>query len=557
MQLTLRTYQARAIEELRRVYRNGATAPLLVMPTGAGKTVVFAEIVRNAAERGNRVLILAHRRELVQQASNKLKAAGVDHGIIASGITTTPSKVQVASVQTLVRHMAVQTWQPDLIIIDEAHHACAGSWSKVVEKWPDALRLGVTATPMRLDGKGLAGTFDSLVLGPTVSALIHDQYLVRAQVYAPPVVADLSKLRTQAGDYSASDSAAQMDKPTVTGDAIEHYRRLADGRPAIAFCCSTIHAEHVASSFRAAGFRSSTLLGTTSIKEREQILSDFANGKLDVISSVDVISEGFDCPGATVAILLRPTKSEALYLQQVGRVLRPAPGKPHALVLDHVGNVHRHGFPDDTRDYSLADRPKRGGRGGESVPFVRQCSVCYAAFPPQPVCPCCGTEIGAKPRIIKEVDGTLILLNGYEIKTFVLVTKTYSAKGYEDLRFRFEIGAPVMVSGFFSPDGRGWKQAILTGIKDPKGLCEPIGVGVLEFRSDSWITRNQVQCIVNRDGQDYLCRPDQLKTVKYKNIDVNKARTLTELLKIEKQRGYKPGWAYRLHSARQSRHVQP
>jgi len=193
----------------------------------------------------------------------------------------------------------------------------------------------------------------------------------------------------------------------VTGDAIEHYQRLGRGCSTIAFCCTTAHAEHVASQFRSCGIAAQTVLGTTPTKEREQAIHDLGSGRLQVLVSVDVISEGTDVPSVGAAILLRPTQSEGLYLQQVGRVLRPAPGKTHALILDHVGNVHRHGFPDDLREWSLDDARKRGRSGGPPAPSVRTCEVCFAAFKPAPICPCCGAECVTQGRQLKQVDGDL------------------------------------------------------------------------------------------------------------------------------------------------------
>jgi len=407
MSLQLRDYQARAIHDLRTAYRSGARAPLLVAATGCGKTVVFSAITAGAVERGRRVLILVHRRELIRQASAKLTWAGVAHGIIAAGFDTSDHPVQVASVQTLARRLKLQTWQPDLIVVDEAHHAVAGTWANVLSHWPEAYRLGVTATPVRRDGRGLGAMFDRLVLGPSVQQLTAQNFLTPAKIYAPASVAQLLNLRVRSGDYAPEDAAAELDKPTITGDAIEHYQRLGRGCSAIAFCCTTAHAEHVASQFRDCGIQAQTVLGTTPVEQREQLLADLGTGTLQVLVSVDVISEGTDVPSVGCAILLRPTQSEGLYLQQVGRVLRPAPGKDPALILDHVGNVHRHGFPDDVRTWTLDDARRRTGKGGPPAPAVRTCESCFAAFKPAPVCPCCGAECAAPAREIRQTDGEL------------------------------------------------------------------------------------------------------------------------------------------------------
>jgi len=411
--MQLRPYQQQAIDDLRQAYRSSARAPLLVAPTGAGKTVILAAITASATERGRKVLILVHRRELIHQASSKLTAAGVEHGIIAAGIQPSPQPVQVASVQTLVRRLATISWQPCLIIIDEAHHAVAGSWSRILSHWLAALRLGVTATPCRLDGRGLGDTFDALVEGPSVQMLTSTGYLSPARIFAPPMVADLSGIRTRVGDYANDQAAAAMTKPTVTGDAIAHYQRLAGAQQAIAFCCNVAHAISVQDAFETAGINAALLLGGTA--DRDTVVAAFAVGTIRVLVTVDVVSEGFDIPAASVAILLRPTQSLGLYLQQVGRVLRPAPGKDAAIILDHVGNVTRHGFPDDIRQWTLEHGARRAG-GGQAAPSVRTCEVCFAAFKPQPICPCCGAECAPQPRTIRQQAGELQELKRTEMR---------------------------------------------------------------------------------------------------------------------------------------------
>jgi superfamily II DNA or RNA helicase len=351
--------------------------------------------------------VLVHRRELIAQTTTKLQLAGVQHGIIAAGIQSAAAPIQVASVQTLARRLAQISTAPDLVVIDEAHHATAGSWQRALDHWPHALRLGVTATPTRMDGRGLSAVFDRLVFGPSVADLVGAGYLTNWKIYAPPQIADLSHIRRRAGDYAIDQAAEAMDRPTVTGDAIAHYNRLAAGQRGIAFCCNVQHAEHVASSFNAAGIAAATLLGSTDPLVRDSTVQQFAAGQIQVLVTVDVVSEGFDIPAAGCAILLRPTQSLGLYLQQVGRVLRPAPGKAAAIVLDHVGNVHRHGFPDDPRDWSLDDRLKRAAGAGGAAPSVRTCPACFAAFKPAPLCPCCGAACAPPPRTIRQQDGEL------------------------------------------------------------------------------------------------------------------------------------------------------
>jgi len=390
----LRPYQEQAIASTRIAVMQADRA-LLVMPTGSGKTVVFSEICRLANEKNKQVLILVHRRELVTQASDKLTKAGVKHGIIAAGFDPSDQPVQVASVQTLIRRLNSGSFTPDLIIIDEAHHAVAGSWDKIIGHFSDAKIIGVTATPSRLDGRGLGSHFSTLVSGPSVAQLTKLGFLSPHRVFAPPVIADLSNVKTRAGDYANDQLSAAMDRPTITGDAIGHYRRLADGLPAIAFCCSIAHAKSVCESFNKAGYRAKLVTGNMPMEERDEAISGLADGRTQVLCSVDVVSEGTDVPAVSAAILLRPTQSEALYLQQVGRILRPQPGKI-AIVLDHVGSTLKHGFVDDLRNWSLDSKPRR--KKDELAPSVRQCPMCFAAFKPQPVCPMCGHEFPVKER---------------------------------------------------------------------------------------------------------------------------------------------------------------
>lgn len=508
--MQLRPYQQQAIADLRQAFRSGVRAPLLVAPTGMGKTVIFSAITQAAAARGRRVLILVHRRELIRQASAKLTQSGVNHGIVAAGFQPSDHSVQVASVQTLARRLDRHHWQPDLIVIDEAHHAIAGTWANVISLWPDSLLLGVTATPVRQDGRGLGAMFDRLILGPSTADLMAAGYLTPVKIYAPPQVADLTGIRTRTGDYANDQAAAAMTRPTVTGDAITHYQRIAAGQPAIAFCCNVNHATTVCDAFNAAGISAATLLGNTT--DRDALVARFAAGALQVLVTVDVVSEGFDCPGAAVAILLRPTQSEGLYLQQVGRVLRPSPGKAAAIILDHVGNVHRHGFPDDHRDWSLDDR-LRTSKGGQPAPCIRTCEACFAAFAPQPICPCCGAELASTLKKLRQVEGELIELER---------SKAYAPN------------QDVEVARYKDQWEKGWK--------------------INHYLWDNyWNVRHESFSKKDSDGimvSSKQIRPDRLKSQQ------KQARTLQDLIHLGQARGMNNpvAWAKHVHFARQAKH---
>jgi DNA repair protein RadD len=437
VKLTLRDYQETAISDVRWAYADGCRAPLLTLPTGGGKTVIFSYIAERAGAKGNRVLVLVHRRELLRQTSRTLDDFGVSHGMIAAGMSMDHHQhVQIASVQTMVRRLERLRWVPDLVVVDEAHHATSKTtWGQVLAHYPDTKILGVTATPQRLDGQGLGvtagGLFDRLIVGPTVAELTAAGHLSPAVVFAPRTMVDLSSIHTRAGDYAQNEVAEAMDKPTITGDAVAHYRQHCPGEPAIAFCASVAHAEHVAASFQAAGFSAASIDGGMEQDTRAQHIEDLGSGRLQVLTSCEIVSEGTDIPIVSAAILLRPTQSLGLYLQQVGRVLRPAAGKRRAVILDHVGNCFRHGLPDDDRDWSLEGRQKRPAASSDALP-VRQCTECYHVHRPAPACPRCGWVYPVQSREVEEVAGELEQVDPAEIRRAVKREQA-KAKSLEDL----------------------------------------------------------------------------------------------------------------------------
>ena len=404
--MQLRSYQIKAIDSLRYSFNTkGKKSPLLVMPTGAGKTVVFAAISKAISQNEKNVLILVHRRELIDQASKKLKNIGVNHGVIAAKYASSQNNIQIASVQTLVRRLVTNTFNPHYIIIDEAHHAAAGSWRKIIEHFKDAYKIGCTATPIRLDGRGLADYFDDLVKGPGVAKLIKDKYLAPYKVFAPPLKINLDKVKTLGGDYQKKELEKQIDSADIIGDAVQQYKKHADGLPAIAFCISIKHATDVCNKFKDAGYKAAIVHGEMKVDDRDKAIKGLGNGKIQILTSVDVISEGTDVPDVSAAILLRPTKSEGLYLQQVGRVLRPKPDKT-AIILDHVNSTRTHGFVDDKREWSLHSQKKKKKKG-ELAPHVETCKKCFATYKPTPVCPVCGYQAENRERFIKQEEGEL------------------------------------------------------------------------------------------------------------------------------------------------------
>ena len=406
MTFHLRPYQTAIIDQAR-AYLRETPRVLIQAPTGAGKTALTASMLGTAASRGHRSFFVCHRAELVEQAATTFADVGIPYGIIAAGYRGNPfAPVQIASIDTL-KNRIDKVPAPALVVWDECHHVAAAGWSRVMAAYPAAKHIGLTATPWRLDGTGLGGHFDRMVRGPSVRWLIENGYLSPYRAFAPSHP-DLGNVHTRAGDYVAAELASVMGKSAIVGDAISHYRRLAGGKRAVAFCVSVKHSQHVAAEFRSNGFMAYHLDGTTPRDERKRAIQAFRDGHINVLCNVDLFGEGFDLPAIEAAILLRPTKSLSLYLQQVGRALRPFPGKKHAIILDHANNIATHGLPDEDREWTLEAREKRkGGADAEPNFAVRQCPRCYATHRPAPVCSACGHVYEQAGRQVEQIDGEL------------------------------------------------------------------------------------------------------------------------------------------------------
>lgn len=386
----LRPYQVDAIADLRRAIAAGHRSVLLVAPCGGGKTVIAAEIVRAAAAKQRRTLFLAHRRELIDQTVDKLTRFGVHAGVIMGQDARRDDwqLAQVCSVPTLARR---QDRLPpgELIIVDEAHHVGAASYDQLLKAYPRAIVIGLTATPWRTDKWGLADLFTAHVVSTTTADLIEQGFLVPYDAFAYDSP-KLHKVPLRAGDYRAKELEIACNTAVLVGSIVREYTTHAYGRRGVVFAVSIAHSRAVVDEFKAAGITAVHVDCKMSIADRRAALAGFASGVYTIVSSVGVLSEGWDCPVAEVAILARPTQSYTLFVQQLGRVLRPAPGKTRALVHDHSGCLFRHGFVEDLRiaDYSPLATP-------DSVVELHTCPLCHAVFTTvkDGCCPTCGEAI--------------------------------------------------------------------------------------------------------------------------------------------------------------------
>lgn len=374
----LRDYQQELFDKTSLAFREYYRRPLVVAPCGAGKSYLFAEMIRRTH---GEVLVLTHRQELKRQHEELLRNLDITNARVAMVLT---------EYNRLGKYPV-----PALIVTDEAHLSRSDSWQKVIEYY-NTYTVGFTATPIRLDGRPLGDIFDVLIEGVDVRWLIDNHRLAPYEYYAPTTV-DTSEIRKVAGDYVVSELEQLMNERAIYGNVVESYRRFASGERSIAYCVSVTHAKKTADAFNAVGIRAEVLSAGTPTGQRVRVMDDFRNGKLDVLCNVGIIAEGISIDEVTCCMLLRPTESIALGIQQMMRCMRYLPGKT-AKILDFVGNYTRIGLPDEPREWSLDKPVKRRDRCNENGDFyIRCCPECYLTFKTAPVCPYCGAEYPLHP----------------------------------------------------------------------------------------------------------------------------------------------------------------
>lgn len=419
MTFTLRPYQERGIEQLRTAIReigsNGHVARvILCAATGSGKTVIASHLIQLALNKGASILFLTHRRELIFQCASKLTENGIDHGLILAGERRSPaSRVQIASKDTLysraIRNDRMLLPPARLVIVDECHRSMAKTFLDIMKQYPEAVALGLTATPARKDGKALGEFWQRIVNVASYKELIECGALVPTRVYAPQKP-DLTGVDTIGGDYNEKQLAVAMNKTYLVGSIFHTWEKLARHRPTVIFASGVAHSLHLKERFRANGIRCEHIDGTTDLDLRQSILNELHTGEIDVLTNVGVCTEGWDEPMVSCVVLARPTKSLVLWRQMSGRAMRPSPDKEDCLVIDHAGCVYEHGFPDEDIDWDLVTK---GKKEREKAKVERQdrttiCSECKYVYHAEPACPNCGEPRPArKPRKLKVKRGQL------------------------------------------------------------------------------------------------------------------------------------------------------
>lgn len=401
--MKLRDYQTDLLDRLYKAYEDGYKAPCIVLPCGGGKSVIVASVAKRFTDMGKTVLFLIHRKELCAQIFRSFVGAGVDMELC-----------KIMMVQTMVRRLR-NAQQPDLIITDENHHSLANTYRKIYNAFPETLRLGVTATPERLDGSGMSDVNDILIEGVDAGWLIENHYLSPYDYYAPNI--KMPKFRVKRGEFDITQISAffRENIRTIYGDTFAHYKRLAKGKQAICYLPRVEISKETAGMFNSDGIPAAHIDGATPQPERDRIINDFRDGRIKILCNVDIISEGFDVPDCECVILLRPTKSLTLYTQQAMRCMRYKPDK-RAIIIDHVNNIDIHGFPDAKREWLLEGHPKKKGDGEAPVKCCKNCFACVPAG--MKVCPHCGTPFEVEEHRSAEVldDFELVKVNTVENK---------------------------------------------------------------------------------------------------------------------------------------------
>jgi len=390
-------FQQRVVDEVKDAVRAGHKRILVVSPTGSGKTVIASELARRAREKHKRVVFLAPRRELVFQAQEKLNRHDVGSGIIMADIA--PSilqNTQVCCVPTLHKRCIQSTRKElppaDLLEVDEAHLSVTDMTRSIVDRYPNAITVGFTATPARSDGRGLGELYSVMIQAPSIAELIRDGYLVKPRYFAPSKF-NLEGVKTAKGDYVEKQLAEAVDKPVLWGDVVTNWLRLGQNRQTVVYGVTVAHSIHLRDSFREAGISAEHIDADTPHGERKRILHEFELGFIKVICNCQVLAYGWDCPSAACVVLARPTKSIVAYFQMVGRVLRTMEGKTDALVLDHGGVVETLGFVEEEVAWSLDGATtvqERVKDARKKEPKKLTCEKCHAVFTGTLTCPACG-----------------------------------------------------------------------------------------------------------------------------------------------------------------------
>lgn len=415
-------YQQKLVYQARELFSKGNKGVLIQSPPGSGKSIVIAEIARLTTSNNNHVLFIVHRKELVQQIKETFSQIGVSK--------------EYSTVMTVgkVANRLDKLPYPSLIITDETHHSRAKTYRKIYDHYSGAFRLGFTATPWRMNGKGFKDIYNEMILGESVEWLIKNNFLAPYDYYAP-TLADLSGLKkSSTGDFT-KDSMDNAIGKAIYGDVVKHYKKLAKGKKTILYAHSIEASIEMAQSFKEAGINAVHADSKTPSKERDEIMNKFKSGEIEVLCNVDLVSEGFNVPDCSCVVLVRPTASLVLFLQQAMRSMRYQKGKK-ATIIDHVGNYEMHGLPDTEHEWSIDDRQKKERKGSKNELPTKQCAHCHMVHLMQVRVCDCGEEFPIEQNELEQIETELKKVNKLDFEVnyeSIRIKREFGSKNIEDL----------------------------------------------------------------------------------------------------------------------------
>lgn len=401
----LRDYQIELVEGVKESILNNNKKILVQSAAGSGKTVTMAKIAKGATDKGNKVLFVVHRREIVSQA----KATFYNNGV-------NPELSYIGMVQTVTNRLD-RLKEPDIIFVDEAHHSLAKTYKRIFEYFNNSYVLGFTATPVRTNGAGLGEVYEDLIIGKSVQWLVDNKRLAPFEYYSVDLTNHDKLKLSSTRDFTYQSITDALGK-TIFGDVIDTYEKVAKGEKTIVYTHTVEASKDVADAFNAAGHKAKQVDGTTNKEERKQAMQDFRDGKINILTNAELYGEGVDIPDCTTVILLRPTMSLSLHIQQSMRPMRYQPNKT-AKIIDHVGNVYRHGLPTTEHEWTLEAREKKKNNSGNknTIP-LKECTNCFGVVESkEKICPLCGHEFEVEVNELETVDTKLKRIDELSFKT--------------------------------------------------------------------------------------------------------------------------------------------
>lgn len=427
----LREYQRRAVAETRAAITPDAKRIILVSPTGSGKSWMISEIIRLALEKGNTVLWLVHRRNLVYQMRDTLQEFMVTPGIIMAGEKSdTAQKVQIGTYQTYQRRLSIEDGgffiDASLVLIDECHRSLSKSYLEVMDRYQGKVIIGCTATPCRADNRPMGSLYDKIVDVISVQELTDNGFLAKARYFSAPV--DLSKIDEVRGDYHVGQLDTRLNTPKLVGGIVENWLRIAQNRPTIVFCVTVKHSIHICEEFQKNGIAAMHLDAKSNDDERDEAFRKMESGEITVLCNVALYQEGMDCPNISCVVMARSTKSLGLYRQCCGRGLRPKKsGFQDCIIMDHGGVIEEHGLLTDEVEWTLEGKEKawKEKKKKEKKVSTCKCPSCNAVFEGLKHCPDCGTELKSFGKNIEVIDADLQEVSGKTKFTIVEKRRFY------------------------------------------------------------------------------------------------------------------------------------